>query len=229
MPSSLAGFASAANAVYGFPAQRLRLTALLAPSLASALYPQRLSGASSAAPLWPSTTKGAQARRATASRLVTSLPSPLSLPACLRGSAHASLPNLPTPALAHFLTTGLKAPFQEALTLADLAPLLTRAMRPLGVRGLEARKGRKQALTLTPLFGPFAQTRATARLYPSLVRGAQTRRVKTYYSSLLEGPTLQRPVRSTLDKTGDPVNFIGKGDPLSRQVFYHHLGLFSWF
>lgn len=50
-----------------------------------------------------------------------------------------------------------------------------------------------------------------------------------FFSSWLEGATPQRPVRSSMDKTGDPINFTGKSDLIGGQRYFSNQLMFSWY
>lgn len=51
---------------------------------------------------------------------------------------------------------------------------------------------------------------------------------KPALSSFLEGATSQRPVRSTSDRSADPLNFAGKADFTTNQPFFTNHTLYTW-
>lgn len=58
---------------------------------------------------------------------------------------------------------------------------------------------------------------------------ARHSRRPSFSPSHFTGPTPQRPVRSTIDKSADPVNFTGKGDVFSGHPTFFKAQLFTWY
>lgn len=52
---------------------------------------------------------------------------------------------------------------------------------------------------------------------------------KIFYSTWLDGVPSQKPVRSGLDKTNDPINFNGKSEIQSSHPFFINQALFNWY
>lgn len=87
-------------------------------------------------------------------------------------------------------------------------------------------KNKQSRLPIKPLWARSTPLK-TKYVLPGLVV-ANKASTKPALSSFLEGAVQQRPVRSTSDRSSDPINFSGKADYTNNQPFFTNHSLYSW-